>query len=45
MAYKKKCVFPKLGSKKHQLGKRKKNKNTLTSAERAKKLTEWKNSW
>ena len=41
----KKCTFPKPGTKFHQLGKRKKGKG-LTSAERAKKISEWrKNIW
>ena len=41
----KKCIFPKAGSRTYQLGKRKKGKG-LTSAERAKKIAEWrKNIW
>ena len=39
----KKCVFPKPGTRTHQLGKRKKGKG-LSSTERAKKISEWRKS-
>ena len=42
---KKKCVFPKLGTKKHQLGKYRKKGKSLTSNARARALVKWKEGW
>ena len=42
---KKKCVFPKLGTRTHQLGKNKGQKNALSANKRAKALTKWRNGW
>ena len=40
-----KCTFQKMGKISHQLRNKKKDKNTLSSSERARKLSEWKKSW
>ena len=39
----KKCTFPKMGKKKGVQKKR--GSKAITSSERVKKLTEWRNSW
>ena len=40
----KKCTFPKLGKKTHQLGRPKPKKKAMSSNERARVLNEWKRS-
>ena len=44
MAYKK-CTFPKLGTKKHQLKNKNKKSKALSPNERSKALNRWKDGW